>query len=241
VFEANVCTPSLLRLKLRSQFFLLTGAGQAMISLLGMMHEDLGYDPHKTMSVGIPVHENTHGQWADRVQYFEQIRQRIGILHEVVSAAISTNATPPWNGWDSRIETYGNSDSQELQARINFVDSEYFSVLHIPVARGRLWTQDEIIRAAPAALVNQTLAHRFWPEGNAVGQRIRMPELKSQPPYQVAAPGSDGWFQIVGMVSDVRDDGLRNPVKPAVYLPYSTQLYMWTQILVRTKGSRWRY
>jgi len=69
-----------------------------MISVIRMMRQDPGYDPRHTMSVGIPVHENTHIQWADRVQYFEQLRQRIGTLREVVSAAISTNATPPWNG-----------------------------------------------------------------------------------------------------------------------------------------------
>jgi len=134
------------------------------------------------------------------------------------------------------LEIYGNSDSEEQQARTNFVDSEYFSLLHIPLASGRFWIHDEIMRGAPMALVNQTLAHRYWPDGNALGQRIRIPELKSEPPNQLTAPGSAGWLQIVGVVSDVRDDGLRNPVKPAVYLPYSTLLSMWTQILVRTQG-----
>jgi len=215
---------------------LLTGAGEAILGFVRLMRADLGYDPHHTMSVGIPVHDNTHLEWANRVQYFEQLRERIGSLGEVVSAGISTNATPPSNGWDTRFEVFGQSQLQEQQARTNFVNSEYFSVLHIPLARGRFWTHDEIMRGARLAVVNQTLAQRFWPSGNAIGQQIRVPVLKAQPPYQLDVPGSDGWMQIVGVVPDVRDDGIGKPVKPGIYMPYSVQMGMWTQILVRTTG-----
>jgi putative ABC transport system permease protein len=215
---------------------LLTGAGEALAGFVRMMRADLGYDPHHTMSVGIPVHDNTHIEWGDRVQYFEQIREKIATLGDVVSAGISTNATPPSNGWESRFEIFGQSQPQEQQARTNFVSSEYFSVLHIPLASGRFWTHDEVMRGARMALVNQTLAQRYWPHGNAVGQQIRVPELKAHPPYLAAVDGSDGWWQIVGVVADVRDDGLGKPVKPGIYVPYSIQMGMWTQILVRTRG-----
>ena len=215
---------------------LLTGAGQAMAGFVRLMRTRLGYDPHHTMSVGIPVHDNTHLEWANRVQYFEQLRARIASLGDVISAGISTNATPPSNGWDTRFEIFGPSQLQEQQARTNFVSPEYFAVLQIPLASGRLWTHDEVMRGAHLALVNQTLAQRYWPSGTAIGQQIRVPQLKSQPPYQADVAGSDGWMQIVGVVSDVRDDGLGQPVKPAIYVPYSAQTIMWTQILVRTRG-----
>jgi predicted permease len=215
---------------------LLTGAGEAIAAFVHLMHTDLGYDPHHTMSVGIPVHDNTHMQWADRVQYFEQLREKIATLGEVVSAGISTNATPPWNGWETRFEVFGQSQSQEQQARANFVNSEYFAVLHIPLASGRLWNHDEIMRGARLAVVNQTLAQRYWPQGNALGQQIRVPQLKSEPPYQVDVAGSDGWLQIIGVVSDARDDGLGKPVTAGIYVPYSVNMWMWTQILVRTRG-----
>ena len=55
------------------------------------------------------------------------------------------------------------------------------------------------------------------------------------PPYSPAAAGSDGWVQIVGVVADARNDGLRNPIKPSVYVPYTLKMQMFTQILVRTK------
>jgi ABC-type antimicrobial peptide transport system permease subunit len=62
-----------------------------------------------------------------------------------------------------------------------------------------------------------------------------MPKLKGEPPYSQAAPNSDGWLQIVGVVADARDDGLREAVKPAVYVPFTIQMPMFTQILVRTR------
>jgi putative ABC transport system permease protein len=215
---------------------LLTGAGEAIAAFRHLMHTELGYDPSHTMSVGIPVHDNTHLQWEDRAQYFEQIRARISELPEVVGAGISTNATPPSNGWDTRFEIFAQNANQEQQARTNFVNPDYFTVLRIPLAAGRMWTRPEIVRGARLALVNQTLARQYWPKGNAIGQQLRVPVLKGQPPYNLAVPDSDSWLQIVGVVGDARDDGLRKPIKPAIYVPYTINMRMFTQILVRTRG-----
>ncbi len=215
---------------------LLTGAGQAIASFVRLMHADLGYDPHHTMSVGIPVHDNTHMQWANRVQYFEQLREHVASLNGVVAAGISTNATPPSNGWNTRFEIFGQSQVQDQATRLNFVDPQYFSVLHIPLASGRLWTHGEVMRGSRLALVNRTLAQRYWPRGDALGQQIRVAELKPDSRYQVTVPQSDSRMQIIGVVSDVRDDGIGKPVKPAIYIPYSVNMIMWTQILVRPRG-----
>jgi putative ABC transport system permease protein len=214
---------------------LLSAASAAGKGFLRLVKADLGYDPHATMSIPIPIHENTYGTWKDRSEYFEQIRASIAAMPEVVSAGISTNATPPLNGWDSRFEVFGSAVGQQPEARINFISPEYLTVLRIPLAQGRLWDHSETMRGAPLALVNQTMAHQYWPNGNAIGQQLRIPVLKDEPPYSPAAVGSDGWLQIVGIVSDVRDDGLRNPIKPAIYVPYTLKMRMFTQILVRTR------
>ena len=78
---------------------MLTAAAAAGKGFLRMVKADLGYDPHNAMSVPIPVHENTHVSWKDRAEYFEQIRARIAAMPDVEAAGISTNATPPSNGW----------------------------------------------------------------------------------------------------------------------------------------------
>ena len=214
---------------------MLTAAGAAGKGFLRLVNTDLGYDPHNTMSVPIPVHENTHVTWKDRSEYFEQIRAKIAAMPEVVVAGISTNATPPSSGWPQPIEIMGSTSSEKPEARVNFVSPEYFPLLRIPLAQGRLWDHAETMRGGSLAVINQTMARQIWPNGDAIGHQIRIPSLKDQPPYQRAVPGSDSWLQIIGIVADSRDDGLRNAVKPAVYVPFTTQMWMFTQILVRTR------
>jgi putative ABC transport system permease protein len=214
---------------------LLTVASAAGKGFLRILSAHLGYDPHNVMSVPIPIHENTYKDWQARSQYFETIRSRIAAMPEVVEAGIGTNATPPSNGQNLRIEIFGKASAENPEVRVNFIDSSYFSVLHIPLAQGRLWDHPEIMRGAPLAVINQTMAKQLFPNVNPIGQQVRVPALKNQPPYSPAAPNSDGWLQIVGVVSDVLNDGLRDPIKPAVFVPFPLQMRMFTQILVRTK------
>ena len=214
---------------------MLTAAGAAGKGFLRLVHADLGYDPHNAMSVPIPIHQNTHVAWKDRAEYFEQIRAKLAAMPQVVAAGISTNATPPSSGWRQNIEIMGSTASEKPEVRVNFVSPEYFPLLRIPVAQGRLWDHAETMRGATLAVINQTMARQFWPNGDAIGHQIKMPVLKDQPPYQRAVAGSDGWMQIIGVVADARDDGLRNPVKPGVYIPFTANMWMFTQILVRTR------
>src|SRR5208282_4277132 len=145
--------------------------------------------------------------------------------------------TPPSNGWDLSFEIFGRPSGQQEQVRTNFVSTEYFSVLRIPLLQGRLWEHPEIARGARLAVINQTLAREYWPHGDAVGKQLRLPELKAEPPFGQAVPDSNQWMQIIGVVADSRDDGLRKPIKAAVYVPFSVHMSMWTQILVRTHAS----
>jgi predicted permease len=214
---------------------MLTAAGAAGKGFLHLVKADLGYDPHQTMSVPIPIHEGTYPSWKERSEYFEQIRARIAAMPQVVAAGISTNATPPSNGSDNRIEMMGAGDAEKPLVRLNFISPEYFPVLHIPLAQGRVWDAGETRRGAQLAVINQTMARQFWPKGDAIGHQFRIPGMKDRPPYQPAAAGSEGWIQIVGIVADVRNDGLRNAIKPSVYVPYTLQMRMFTQILVRTR------
>jgi predicted permease len=214
---------------------MLTAAGAAGKGFLRLVKADLGYDPRSTMSLPIPVHENTHVEWKDRAQYFEQIRTRIATMPQVVATGISTNATPPASGWRQPVEILGSTTGEKPEAHLEFVDDGYFGVLHIPLAQGRLWDHTEIMRGAPLAVINQTMARQLWPKGDAIGHQIKMAALKDEPPYTRTAAGSDSWMQIIGIVADSRNDGLRNSVRPGVYLPFTVNMRMSTQILVRTR------
>jgi predicted permease len=216
---------------------LLAGAGLAMQRFVSMMRVNLGYDPHNVMSVGVPVHDNTYLTWEARKNYFHQLLKKVSEMPEIVSAGLSTNATPPENGSELNFEISGKPAAEQQSARVNYISPEYFSVLRIPLIQGRVWDEDETIHGLKLALINQTLARKYFPAGGVVGSEIRMPELKGDPPSRLAVDGSDGWFQVIGVVGDARNDGLRNPIKPSVYLPYSIRMPVWTQILVRTEGS----
>jgi putative ABC transport system permease protein len=215
---------------------LLTTASAAGKGFLGLMNADLGYDPRNAMAIPVPIHQNTHVSWQDRSEYFEQIRAKLATMPEVVEASAITNITPPPTvGEDARIEIMSRPGGEKPGARVTLVSPEYFSVLKIPLEQGRIFGHAETMRAAQVALVNQTMARQFWPNGDAVGQQIRVPALKSEPPYTLAAAGSSDWLQIVGIVGDSRNDGLRKPVKPAIYVPYTLRMPMYTLILLRTR------
>ena len=87
---------------------LLASAAAAGKGFLRLLNADLGYDPRNTMSVMIPIHQGAHVSWVDRSQYFEQLRARIASMPEVEGAAISTNATPPVNGYNLDTEIRGS-------------------------------------------------------------------------------------------------------------------------------------
>ena len=214
---------------------LLTAAGVAIEGFVHMMHVDLGYNPHNIMSVGIPVHQNTFTTWAERSNYFTQLRDRIATLPEVVSTGISTNATPPDSGWEQPFELKGKTASDDQKASINLVDSRYFSTLQIPLRKGRLWDETELQHGALMAVVNETFVKRYYANSDVLAGSVKVPSLKSTSQETLVAPGSDGWLQVIGVTADTLDDGLDKPVKPAIYLPYTVNMWMWSQILVRTR------
>ena len=216
---------------------LLTAAGTAIQGFSRMMRRPLGYDPHNVMSVGIPIHENTLNTWAERAAYITQMRDRVAALPGVISAGISTNATPPSNGWPQPFEILGKNASEQQEALLNFVGPEYFKILQIPLAEGRVWEQSEVSRGATLVLVNQAFVRRYFPGEDVLNHSVRIPRLTGEPPLRLGAKGSDGWIQVIGVVGDALDDGLDKPVKPALYIPYTVYMWMGTQILVRTQGA----
>ena len=215
---------------------MLAGAGAALEGFVKLTSVHLGYDPHNIMSVFIPVHENTYKTWAERANYFEQLKTKVGETPGVETAAISTNATPPSNGGETTFDILGKPTSQEQKARINFVSPGYFPALRIGMAQGRIWSETENRNALPVIVINETMAKKYFPTGDALGRSIKVP-LKDAPPFNVIAPGADGWLRIVGIIQDKLDDGLRNPVVPEMFVPYTLWLRMGTQILVRAQVS----
>src|SRR5271155_5825106 len=216
---------------------MLSGAGAAMEGFLKLMHTSLGYDPHNVMSVGIPVHDGTYKTWASRSAYFEQLRAKVSTVPGVKMTAISSNATPPSNGFPTVVEFLGKTAQDAQKVRINVVSPTYFPLLRVPKMQGRIWDETEDRNGARVAIINETMARLYFPQGDAIGHSMKVPELKEEPPYTLIAPGADDWLQIVGVVGDKRDDGLMKPILPEAFVPSTLTMRMYTQILVRSDVS----
>jgi len=216
---------------------MLAGAGAAIEGFVRLMHTPLGYDPHNVMSVGIPIHDGTYKTWAERAPYFEQLQAAAADVPGVTMAAISSNATPPSNGFTTKFEIVGKPASEDQSLHFNMVSPEYFPVLRIPVKQGRIWDRAENHRGAAVMVINQTLAQKYFPNGDAIGRYLKMPEVTARPPYLLTAPGADqGPFLIVGVIGDKLDAGLANPIVPECFVPYTAAMGMYTQILIRSQA-----
>ena len=86
------------------------------------------------------------------------------------------------------------------------------------------------------AAINRTLAQRYFPNGDAIGHSVKLPGFEDRPPAIVsAAKIADSWLEIVGIVGDARNDGLADPIQPAVFVPCTLSMTTATQILVRAE------
>jgi len=213
---------------------MMAGAGAAIEGFLRVAHVYLGYDPHNVMSVGIPIHDGTYKTWPERAAYFEQIYAKVAEVPGVKLAAVSSNATPPDNGFNGKFEIVGKPSSADQTFRLNLVSKEYFPALKIPMMQGRIWDEAETRRGAALAVVNQTFVKRYFPAGDAIGHTFKVHDLKPDPPYFLIAPGVESGFLIVGVMADKLDQGLSKPILPEVFVPYTAAMGMFTQILVRS-------
>jgi len=214
---------------------MLAGAGAAIEGFVRLMHAPLGYDPHNIMSVGIPIHDGTYKTWPERAAYFEQLQAKVSEVPGIVMTAVSSNATPPNNGFGTKFEISGKPSSEDQTLRFNMVSPEYFPALRIPLLQGRIWDGAENHRGAPVIVVNQTLARRYFPNGDAIGHTLKVPELRAQPPYLLTAPGVEDGLLIIGVIADKRNDGLSKPILPEGFVPFTAAMGMYTQILVRSQ------
>jgi predicted permease len=213
---------------------LLAAAGAAAKGFLHVLRVDLGYDPQRVLMVVIPLHGESHTSWQDRAQYLEQLRAQVAAMPQVEAATVASNAAPPSNGNDTRIDFLGRPDLGSPEIRMNFVGPEYFSLLRIPLVQGRMWDHVETMRAAGFAVINQAMARQYWPNGDAIGREFRTPDF-DQPTPDPSSPGANGWLQVIGIVADSLNDGLRDPIRPAIYVPYSIHMWSFTRILAKTR------
>ena len=216
---------------------LLAAAGSSMKGFAQLIHQPLGYDPHNVMTIGIPLREDSYRTWSERAAYFEQLREKVAQTPGVTAAAISTDATPPRNGWNIGFEILGDPGTNPPMGSANLISPQYFAALRIPLLQGRIWSDAENSKGAHVAVINHTLAHRYFPKGDAIGHSLRLPGIEGNPATVLSPPHiAAAWLQIVGIVDDARNDGLRSVPQPSVFVPYTFSMGEGTEILVRSQA-----
>lgn len=157
----------------------------------------------------------------------QQMVDAVGALPGVTAAGmindvpLSNTTMLPWT-----IESRPETVSRPPMAAVSWVEGDYFSALRIRLLRGRLLTRHDGTDAPPAVVVSESFARREFPDGDALGHRIRLS----------AASPSDAWLTIVGVVADVRNAGLDRPADAAIYQPLATNPFHYIRIVARTKG-----
>jgi MacB-like periplasmic core domain len=100
-------------------------------------------DPVRAYDVGLRL-RGAYPTWKARQAYFGELHRRTATVPGVTMTAISSNATPPDNGWQTGIEILGELRRDGQQIGVNFVSPGYFPLLRIPVVQGKIWDETEI-------------------------------------------------------------------------------------------------
>ena len=215
---------------------LLAGTGATVRVLIGLYRTSLGYDPHNVIIASIHLPENSYTKWADRFTFYERVRNQVADVPQVESIALASNSgIPPESGQQSVVEVPGQDTTGKGTAILQRISADYFATMRLPLLRGRVWSDSESAGTPHVAVVNQTMARQLWPDDSAIGRRVRMPEyIRSTSYWRLPAPGSDGWFEIIGVVGDTPNVGLHERPAPSIYVPYTLMLSDTQYLILRT-------
>jgi predicted permease len=215
---------------------LLAGTGAAVRGLIGLYRTSLGYDPHNVIIAVTNLPENDYKEWAGRAAFHERLRNRMADVPHVQSVALATfSGIPPRSSQRSVVEVPGRGMTGDEAPILQRISGHYFATMRIPLVQGRVWADSEGAGTPHVAVINQAMARERWPDESPIGRRVRMPDfIKSPSPYWRAAPGSDGWFEIIGVAGDTPNVGLHEPPAPSIYVPYTLMLGDSVNVILRT-------
>ncbi|MDQ3917434.1 MAG: ABC transporter permease, partial [Acidobacteriota bacterium] len=194
---------------------LLIGAGLLVRSFISLRRVDPGVNPTHVVTMQVPLPRTKYGKNEQRLSLYEQLLARAEGVPGVEAAALASSLPPDesalWNEFS--IEGRPAQPDRELPTGdYILVTPDYFRALGVPVLRGRAFTDADREGAPPVCLINQALAREFFPGEDPVGKRLK----------QGGAEQPDKPFmEIVGVVGDVRYEGLDAKVQPAYYLPFA--------------------
>ena len=208
----------------------LAGAGLTIDSMARLLAVKPGLDPKNvlTMEMSLPQFNIYYGPPFHPL-FCHDLDESIGALPGVVS--VSSISHLPLRGVpaDRGFTIEGRPDPGAGNMAIsNYAVAcpNYFATLRIPLLQGREFTDKDRLAAPPVAIINASMARRFWPGQSAVGERFKQGGYNSTEP----------WLTVIGVVQDVRQGGLDGDFVPQFFRPYAQAAWPVMTIVVRTAG-----
>jgi putative ABC transport system permease protein len=207
---------------------LLVGAGLLLRSLLGLGRVDPGFAKDHVITFGLDLPDR-YGQ-PQRVEFYRQLLARVrsapGVRSGSAAFPLPLSADDVKTSFD--VEGRPIKPSELPTTTLHLIDQDYFHALGIPLLRGREFDpRDDAADAPPVVIVSQRLAKQIFTDENPIGKRIR-PNISSGAPE---AP----MRVVVGVVGDVKAEGLGAPSIPETYVPYAQLPFASMSVVVRTK------
>jgi len=198
-------------LEIATLLMLSTGAGVMLKSFWRMRYQNLGFVSERLTAATLTLSGARYRDIAQQKAFADQLLERAQNLPGVEAAAITRSwEIPPgtWhaaNSFDIEGRAYPMGSLRPI-SRFQPASPGVFGILKIPLVRGRLFSVSD---REPVVVVNRVLVEKYFRDNDAVGQHIRF------------GPNDSPWFEIVGIVADVKSSGLAAAPEPAVYYPYS--------------------
>jgi putative ABC transport system permease protein len=215
---------------------LLAGAGLLLRSFWRVLEVRPGFNPSHliTAQIWIPVSNNPdtdpYAPEGKRAAFLMEVFRRVSVLPGVEQSAIAGNDTLPMNSGRnySPFSIQGRAAESERSpvADIAVVDTEYFRTMEVPLITGRDFTVFDTNKTQTVGVIDQTLAQRYWPGENPLGQQIK---------FGFGA-GLQG-LTIVGVVGDIKSDGFDAPSVPHIYVPLGQFAPVNAVVFLRSKGN----
>jgi putative ABC transport system permease protein len=208
---------------------LLVGAGLLMRSFVALENVELGLNPDNILVARLPLPREQYKTAAAKQHFFRELLARLYATPGVV-AATETSTLPPYGGIGSDVDVPGTTHSEKWSAPFQLCSEGYFPTLGIRILRGRLLSEADVNGARKVAVVNQTLVRKYFGKEDPIGRQIKISLLETAP----QPPVKDPLFEIIGVVADVKNQGIQEPPTPEIWVPYTITGAFERGILVRT-------
>ncbi len=207
---------------------LLIGAGLLINSFLRLRNVDPGFRTENLLTMKFVLPHPKYKDFERRSAFYTDLIQRVQALPGVNSAAVTSNLPLYRQGNSIAVGIEGRPDpppGQELIVTTRIVSPGYFKTMSIPVLTGRQFTDQDTRKSPLVMLISETMARRVWPNEDPVGKRVALGPIQRP----------EDWFQVIGVVKDVRQFELSAEPKPQMYLLYrQTDFFAPEDLVVQT-------